>query len=159
MTVRLFPDVDGCLNALYPEDAWDDYRVVPFPGAIGNEIIFSPTMISRINALNMEVHWCTAWLDHAAIYLGPMMNFGFERPHLRAANGIHDFPTIIWKRECVEKFVTENPGPFVWWDDEMRHEDIRWAESVGGLAIRCNERHGVMPYQVEQIEEYVAANS
>lgn len=152
---KLFLDVDGVVNAIAPHSAWSDYTTFPLQGAVNNRINYSPDMLRRLADYDMTLHWTTAWEEAAPQVLAPMIGFGENRPWLSPLNGIMDYPTILWKREAVEAHVKHDPCRFVWMDDEMRLEDMEWAQRHNGLAIRPPTAHGITRPQIALIAQFL----
>ena len=112
-------DVDGVINMIGRNDPhllWPDSKTkkdVTCNNCLYN-IVYSPEMISRINAWNIEgeVQWLTTWNNDARIRLAPAL-------------GLNDFPvarnpTTLSKPETFRKHAKNDPNrAIIWIDDEL----------------------------------------
>lgn len=162
MTIKLFLDVDGVINAygrtLDSPNPWTkDYREGV---AADYNIVWSPEMVEELRKLNLDHTWLTAWLGKAPKHIAPLIGFGQHSPHMpfqRIGNN-----TIYGKVNAVRAWRADNPHiPFVHIDDEFSWHpavaDI--VTELGGLALGTDPEHGITPEDILTIRAYIDAHS
>lgn len=151
-------DVDGVVNAFphTPTDSWDDFRQTD---CAGFTITHSLDMGKRIKALDADI--VTTWEqdDMANEWIAPL--FGWDDlPILHA--GDEWYRRGWWKSTVLQKFIMENPRPFVWLDDDLDYSDQRgeidWVRECGlpFLLISPKTEMGLEPRHFELIEAFLA---
>lgn len=157
-------DVDGVVNIR--KSPW---HTAPHNGrAFDNgrewKIRWAPQLIDRIRALHkfgaVEVRWCTTWCSNA-----DQMERLFKLPVLGRA-----FTEELRGFECSEaklaaaRAVLAEGRRLIWTDDVEvpieRNEPELYAELTAGgraLLIRPDERGGLRPEHMDEIEEFVRA--
>lgn len=153
MKTRLYLDVDGVLNAWSSELAWPDAsegRADRFT------IKWSPSMVTALNKLDVELVWLTTWRGEAQSIIEPLLGIDFGSRVLHPLSGETTFPSIWWKFEAVKIEQEENPGKFIWFDDELEVQHIRWAERTNGLAVPIDHGLGITPVQIELAKAFLA---
>ena len=125
-------DVDGVLNACPHRDpekvGFTDFRVKLCDGF---KITHSLEMGERLIALDADIVWLTTWENRSNTLIGPL--FGWpEFPVLEG--GEEWYRPGWWKSTVAEKFIRENPRPFVWIDDDLAdaedNGEIDWVGDV-----------------------------
>lgn len=183
MTVRLYQDIDGCLNAMFNRMKWrledeveDETLFGECDGVAealyGRNGLLNPDgkvdrfrmrwnsrLIEGLNALDVEWVWTTTWRDDAP-GVGKLMGLTHENVRvLHPRSGISDFPSIGWKYEEVLREQQSDPTPFIWVDDELADLPLAARErifSLGGLMIAPDPNFGMTPRQVEMMREYIS---
>lgn len=143
MTVRLYLDVDGVLNALAPhkkwgEDIFKNGRAEARHDFFGNAVAleedswgglrdhpsfpmrWSEGLIDALNELDVELVWLTTWRQDAPGSVAPLMGIKHEGRVLHPLSGETTFPSIGWKFDALMKDLEENTvDAFIWADDEI----------------------------------------
>jgi hypothetical protein len=164
--VKLYQDIDACINAEMPQ-GWGKLKEAKVAVSSGHtaltegftfKIRWAPAMIEKLASLDLDLVWTTTWQHDAALGVGPVIGWGEDARYLAPLDGVVSFPTILWKLEAVVHDLEENPGPFVWIDDEI--EDYELVKDIikdyGGLLIAPNAFTGISTKDIEQIEQYLA---
>jgi hypothetical protein len=149
----LLIDVDGVVCP-YADELVD-------PAAAGLEratVGYSQVWLSRDVAEHLhhlgelfQLVWCTAWEDHAAEFLAPLLGLPvlpvihFDEPVMEDCH---------WKWPAIEAFVGD--AAFAWIDDEIGRDDLYRARkrSVPTLLVRVEGTHGLDDVHVEQLERF-----
>lgn len=159
MTVRLYLDVDGVVNAWFAGYAWnkDTQKVGHATSRSGTyKIIWAPEMIEALNAMDIEVVWTTTWREHAAPEIGALVGLAEDARHLVPVDpDMYPFPSIDWKVIAVEQEQATDPSPFIWIDDEIDGRHVLRARALGGLPMSPDPNLGITPAMVERMIEYV----
>lgn len=157
MTVRLYLDVDGVLNAWEADQVWEgEIRKGDANSLSGNYlIIWSAEMAEAIRELDVEVVWTTTWRSEAAKAIAPLVGFGFHSRHLDPPADYRLFPSIHWKAAAVQRDQAREPGPFIWIDDELGPQEARLALKLGGLAIRPTSEFGITRSHIDMMKVYI----
>jgi hypothetical protein len=176
--VRVYQDIDGCLNAENNAVAWGggyasgsvsvfhDNRGVRSSNRRTQYLMqWNSFLVDRMNALfelPVELVWLTTWRSDAP-EVGRMMGFAPNAERvLHPLSGITTFPSLEWKLQAILAEQRDNPSPFVWIEDEipMLSESEKTAvESLGGFLIAPGSEDGVSPEQMTLIEDYVKTRS
>lgn len=162
MTIQLFLDVDGVVNAYgrlpTSENLWpNSYKEGT---AWDYTIAWSPDMVEELRKLNLDHIWLTAWRENAPKFIAPLIGFGQNVPHMpfqRIGN-----TTIHGKVNAVRVWRAANPHiPFVHIDDEFSwHPAVAEViTELGGLALGTDPEHGITPEDILTIRAYIDANS
>lgn len=178
--IRLYEDIDGCLNASYnarawrnkedPEDlggyqrAWvhpeyDDFGNHRGPGSVKFRMEWNERLIAALNELPLELVWSTTWRADS-LKVGEAMGLTL-RPHriLHPLSGETTFPSIEWKWAAIVQEQELNPSPFIAVDDEWDYVSSYKRETLkrlGGLIISPDSSLGITPAHVEMMRAYIA---
>lgn len=156
MTIKLYLDVDGVINAWYANKEWP---TMSEGTAHGYTIKWSPEMLEELKSLGMELVWTTTWRQHAANELAELIGYGAGIRYIDGQNKLSEYGSIGWKYRGVVNDQKWEPTPFVWIDDEHHRSTTDWAKSMGGLAIQTHPDLGITPEEIARIKKYVEANS
>jgi hypothetical protein len=149
----LLIDVDGVVCP-YADELVD-------PAAAGLEratVGYSQVWLSRDVAEHLhhlgelfQLVWCTAWEDHAAEFLAPLLGLP-AMPVIRFDETIME--ECHWKWPAIEAFAGDRA--FAWIDDEIGRDDLARARkrSVPTLLVRVEGTHGLHDVHVEQLERF-----
>lgn len=183
-TVRLYQDIDCCLNASHNARAWrregddvnagycrgfasprhddngtyvsdeDGYRKRPSFRMEWNE-----RLIEALNELPVELVWTTTWREDAR-QVGTLMGVTLEPQRvLHPISGITEFPSIDWKWAAIIQEQELDPSPFIAVDDEWdgvtRHKRDA-IKALGGLLISPDPNLGMSPADIEKMKAYIA---
>jgi hypothetical protein len=183
--VRLYEDIDGCLNAEYNARAWrnaedvgsvgagyqrawvtprhDDYgeRLSEFHTAPKYRLEWNERLIAALNELPVEFVWTTTWREDARAVGKAMKLLHDPQRVLHPLRGFTTFPSIEWKIESILHEQEHDPSPFIAVDDEWDwspnyRESL---EGMGGLVICPDANLGLTPKHIEQMREYINQNS
>lgn len=159
MTIRIYQDVDGVLNV--QASTWGDSlsaeKASPHGGSF--TIKWSPAMIGALNELDVEFVWLTTWCEEADKYIKPMMGIAHPTRVVGPLDGELVFPSMAWKHEALLADLAQNPGPFIWLDDETNAWHQAAAEAMGGIAPNIYYKTGITPQIMETIQEYISSHS
>lgn len=162
--MRIFLDVDGVLNACchpddLPDGQWNDFQVA---SCMGFRILYSPRMGDALRGLGAEIIWLTTWQDHANQWISPL--FGW--PHFEVIRRPERYQEQgWWKSELLQAYVAENPGPFVWIDDDFAYGRMRgevsWLDSLEYpyLAICPEVNRGLTDQHIQEIKDFMIASA
>lgn len=180
MTVRLYQDVDGCLNAFRSSYAWGEVgEEGPCGELSGDAFVYhledgtrdsdgtpvrfamrwNSRLIDALNSLDVELVWATTWREDAR-GVGTLMGLNHENIRvLHPLGGKTTFPSIEWKYEALVAEQQRDPSPFIWVDDEI--VDLPRAareviHQLGGLTISPDPAYGVTPRHVEEMRQYLS---
>jgi len=177
--VRLYEDIDGCLNASHNGRPWrtsEDYvnagycrgrakvrhddRGVEKPHSdISYLMEWNSRVIDELNTLPLDFAWLTTWRADA-MGVGELMGLTLPQRVLHPLNGKTTFPSIDWKYESVRAEQEPDPSPFIWVDDELG--DIPqiaidyMVKDLGGLLIAPDPNFGITPHHISMMREYIA---
>jgi hypothetical protein len=160
---RLYLDVDGVINARYADRAWDGiiHKGNATAEGYSYRILWSPTMLTALSELDLEIVWATTWRNDAPASLARILNFGKDfrvlHPDLDPS-ARSTFPSIEWKLRSIVADQERDPSPFVWLDDEIDHTESRVASAAGGLALGVDSNFGVGPAHIAVISSYIEAH-
>lgn len=145
--VRLYQDIDGCLNASHNARVWrtpedgvnagyqcgmaylrhmDDGRLrevltggwAAFYEPPKFRMEWNERLISALNELDVELAWTTTWREDAR-EVGTLMGLLHEPQRvLHPLNGLTTYPSIHWKYDAILYEQDHEPGPFIAIDDE-----------------------------------------
>lgn len=155
-------DVDGVLNAVPHWDptarGFQDFKMKTC--ATYYDITHSQQMADRLSALDADIVWLTTWEDRANEWIAPL--FGW--PELPVIFGGEEwYRPGWWKSTVAEKFIGEDPRPFIWIDDDLRHatpselEWINWYDENGykNLLVAPDTHVGITPFQIDCMEKFI----
>jgi len=177
--VRLYEDIDGCLNASFNARAWRDKdnpeddggylrgHAEPQHNDRGEDTGFplgryrmewNSRLIEALNTLDVEFVWATTW-RRDAFAVGKLMGL-IHHPQrvLHPIEGFTSFPSIEWKWAAIVQEQEFNPSPFIAVDDEwdgvstFKREAL---ERMGGLLISPDPNFGITPADIEKMRAYV----
>lgn len=179
--VRLYEDVDGCLNAdsnAYvwrdkenPEDlggfmqGWglmthmdDGTPLTEYHTSQKYRMRWNSRLIDALNTLDVEFVWATTWRADGPRLAELMGLLHDPQRVLHPLSGVTTFPSIEWKMEAILHEQDHDPSPFIAVDDEWYHEPeyTRDLESIGGLVISPNPNFGIEPADIEKMRAYIA---
>ena len=174
MTVRLYLDIDGVLNASQPHIKWGGERAEGLavssydfdgePHILSTEPQFvmrwSPGLIDALNGLDIEIVWLTTWRMDAAFSVGPLMGLKSAVRVLHPLNGRTTFPSINWKYEAVREDQAKSPSPFIWADDELYDlpgEVLSSVRTENSVLVAPNPLFGITPEHVEQMQKLISS--
>lgn len=146
--IRIYEDIDGCLNADWNAEKWrqdgdtddagrmseyvipefDDFgtKKEPIAPGWGNpypfkgfKMVWNSRLIDALNSLeNVEWVWTTTWREDA-LKVGTAMKLLHDPQRvLHPLNGKTEFPSIHWKYEAIVAEQEKDPSPFIAVDDE-----------------------------------------
>lgn len=160
----LFLDVDGTLlpvgGAQTPttDEGWIAWQTYDNPLLAR----LTPSHGPRLQGLQCELMWATAWMHDANEVIGPLLNLPalpvVELDELPGAD--EPAPTqesLGWKTQELVRIAAGRP--FVWIDDEITHADRQWiAANHDGpaLAYRVDSHHGLTEADLIAIEEWLS---
>lgn len=161
-------DVDGVLNAYRYDDrngeGFGDFQTAECGGY---RITYSQKMGDRLAALDADIVWLTTWKqgNKCNELIGPLFGWG-ELPVLggteRVRYSTHD-DYQWWKLDLAFSYISENPRPFVWVDDDLLYEfgaeDTMKSLCQPCLLIAPSPHTGITVAEMERIEEFVNANA
>ncbi len=177
MTVPVFVDVDGVINALpdspadlahWPADTWrKDFIYMPSL-AMALSINWSTAVIDRLRAVEAMpqsvMMWSTTWLEKAPELLAPVVGMGHEWPVAHPVGVQTDRWFAWWKATRVYEAVQEH-GRAVWIDDDIdawmstlriggRTDELDWIDER--VLIVCPaSRQGLTDDDLTKIEEFL----
>lgn len=179
--VRIYQDIDCCLNASYNARAWrtkdDDVDAGYCHGYVsprhddyggyrgGTQMVkykmeWNSRLIDAYNSMDIELVWATTWREDAHA-VGTLMGLKHVGRVLHPLSGRTTFPSLEWKLAAILSEQQSNPSPFIWVEDEIPHLSHWEREALsefGGLLIAPDPNLGVSPAQVEEIREYISAH-
>lgn len=180
-TVRLYEDIDGCLNAEYNARAWrtaedvgsvgagyqrtwvhpefDDFGVRKGTSMIKYRMEWNERLIAALNELPVEFVWTTTWRADA-LKVGTAMKLLHEPQRiLHPLNGQTTFPSLDWKYEAIRDEQEREPSPFIWVDDEIWNLPIPaldfMEQNLGGLLIAPDPNLGLTPKHISMMRNYI----
>lgn len=147
----LLLDVDGPLNpyAAKPTkrpEGYDTHRFHPkgFEYGKGLRVWLNQTHGPKLLDLGYEIVWCTAWENEANVYIGPhielpelpVINFGSANPVILGAEVSYN-AELHWKTGRIAYVMAKQypKRPFIWVDDEVRHQDKVFLTSATGSKV------------------------
>lgn len=146
----LLLDVDGVLCPFAESDGYRRH-LLPEPGGLGNDWVYiSPRNKERLQELASEFDfvWCTGWEHQANKHLlephgipAPLevIEFGSTVPGVvvRKFSGLQYQQGFqgSWKFPWVRGWAEDCRRPLVWVDDEIGHDDHRWADVRTAMGI------------------------
>jgi len=167
--VRMYVDVDGCINASHSKLEWDD---APSRGSASPEgeggfqynITWSQAMIDDLSLLDVEIVWLTTWCEAAPVEIGGLTGFGRNARVLRPLGGGNiSFPSIGWKVLSLIDDQQNDPSPYIWIDDELSDQMSVIVDEVGlkyaGLYIRPIYIMGISKHQVGEMDKFIQSSS
>ncbi len=182
--VRLYEDIDCCLNASYNARAWrdkdnpedlggycrgraylyhddDGHRISEFHTPHDYRMEWNERLIAELNTLDVELVWATTWRADAPA-VGELMGLTHEDQRvLHPLHGRTTFPSIFWKFDAILAEQDRDPGPFIAVDDEWDSDPAMRAtlELKGGLVVCPDPNLGITPADVKRMREYVDAHA
>lgn len=163
-----FLDVDGVLNVIGPRPAgandWPRY----LRGPVGNgeglvwPFVWSPDLVECINLLSagghVSIRWLTTWEYDAPRYVAPAL--GLRVGAWVAASDDMPYLRTWWKLRAIRDHLHDEPGPFIWTDDEIfdNHEarqvvDMELAERA--LVLQPSAKKGLTPGMISLIIDFI----
>lgn len=155
--VTIYLDIDGVLNPFdYPpaELPWPDYKEhVVYAGGTRFHLLLSQMMATALTELDAEIVWTTTWQEDAET-VG--REIGIEgRDYLELGR--------TWKLGAIMNDLHDNPGPYVWIDDDevdaYSKDDLSRVHDFPQLAIRPYPNVGLTPGDIESIQEFIRSNT
>lgn len=162
MTIPLYLDIDGTLNAMNGkklDEAWKNVstaRMRKFH-ARGYKIQYHPRLPMLINRLGVKIIWHTTWGNHAQPEIGDVMHLhgvGYTRPgEFRMGS------SIFWKAAALLEDIKDG-RPFIWADDEIYLAYQLAPEGYmdqfsNGLILCPDPLVGLTPEDVQKMEDYI----
>lgn len=163
-----FLDVDGVLNVIGPRPAgshdWPHYERAPVMNGDGLmfPFVWSPDLVDCMNLLaaggHVSVRWLTTWEYDAPKYVAPALG-------LRVGAWVaetDDIPFLLtwWKERAIRNHMLDDPGPFIWTEDEIQHHhsarQLVDMELPGrALVIQTSPRKGLTPGSLHDILDFI----
>jgi HAD domain in Swiss Army Knife RNA repair proteins len=175
MTVRLYLDFDGVLNADKP--VFNDTAKLDFKTRVGNGLSktvvvrYSPTVVAELNRMvathSVEVVALSTWNENLAI-LRVMEKLGatFNMRVLDAVldrGATTDRAWTAWKPAALLADLKGDSVPFVWVDDEaIRFHGANVSTATVGvpsLFVEPREYWGLTPRLLKDMETFFLAHS
>jgi hypothetical protein len=164
--VRLYLDIDGVINAPYPEGAWPLSEVgtaevpVDFGGGCYGKarLEWARKLIEHLAALDVDLVWATTWTSEAPTVAADVFGIGAGHRFLTPIDGRLIFPTISWKEQAVTADQSRSPSPFIWVDDELTPDH---GQRMGALfpgrvcVVTSDEWTGITPAQVDRMTAFI----
>jgi hypothetical protein len=145
----LFLDVDGVLNAL-DDTVWNDtvvQRVSPYDDPNSYVMHLSPAMGAAIASLNAEIWWTTTW-QHSAHLIGDIIGV--------QGRGVLDLDQRGWKLAAVQRFLADNPRPFLWFEDEPGWYGTNgFVSDLPNLIINPDPLTGLTPDDLQDARQFL----
>jgi hypothetical protein len=150
--VNLYLDVDGAIRPVEGKMPGD------FSDWIDESFItWSPSMVARIGALPVDIHWLTTWRDQANDLL--CARFGWPAfPVLERRR-----EALWWKLEALMA-AQRHDEPFIWIDDELDErrggsagiiDDFLERFSAPYLLVSPNPHTGISLADLDGIDEFI----
>lgn len=181
MTVPIFVDVDGVINAMpdnadgldhWPHDSWQrDFIYMPalaeaLPITWSTAVIDGLRLIERTPGVEMV--WCTTWLEKATDLLSPVIGIGQTWPVAHPVGVTGEVWFAWWKATRVYEAVQEH-GRAVWIDDDIdawtsmlriggRSDELDWIDERV-LTVCPASRHGLTGGDLTKIEGFLTCRS
>ncbi len=181
--VRLYQDIDGCLNACYNARAWrqpeddvnagysrgyvapqyDDYgRLWEGQKWFKYKMEYNSRLIEALNSLDVEFVWTTTWREDARA-VGTLMGLTPRSERvLHPLDGFTSFPSIKWKWAAILQEQELDPSPFIAVDDEWGDVSPFMRDSMermGGLLINPDPNLGMTPADVARMRAYIDSST
>ena len=178
MTIKLFLDVDGVLNALdRTRQTWPD-QTISYAYSQGSKwpIHASKQCGAALSALEtdfgVEIVWLTTWMYDANAQIGPIVGFrgglavegGAQKTNAGSDGMTYGYRN--WKWEFIQNYTTYSEDPFIWVDDEAipnydnSHTAEKWFEEADASdrvhLVRTDARVGLTPANIEGIRDFVS---
>lgn len=150
-------DVDGVLNACGWDEpkGWDDFQTTVCNGF---HITHSQKMAAAIRALDADIVWLTTWRERANEWISPLFDWG----HFPALSYVEsERYSSWWKAAAAEKYIKENPRPFIWIDDDltfgiMESDFLNDADfDIPYLLVAPYQSDGLQLDQIEKIATFI----
>lgn len=178
--VRLYEDIDGCLNASHNARGWrrpdddgdagyergavapvydDDGQYTQSASGFAYKMEWNSRLISEMNILDVDWVWTTTWRQDA-LAVGKLMGLTPKNERvLHPLSGKTTFPSIEWKFDAILYEQDHDPSPFIAVDDEWHDStDTLMYEaltSIGGLVITPDPNIGLTPQHIQKMWEYI----
>ena len=178
--VRLYQDIDCCLNASHNARPWrdkenpedlggyergfaavrhDDRGVfVGAQYAMRYKMEWNSRLIAALNELDVDWVWATTWREDAR-GVGSLMGLTPRNERvLHPISGQTTFPSIEWKWAAILQEQELDPSPFIAVDDEWDDVTVfmrEALESLGGLLISPDPNLGITPADVQKMRKYI----
>jgi hypothetical protein len=171
MTVRIYQDVDGVINAHMPYGWGRLQNGYAKSGLTDYKIRWAPHMIEALDALDAVRVWATTWCADAEWGIAPLVGFKPAERVLMPRSGEVTFPSVYWKIDAIVADQESDPGPFIWLDDEshdpltdtkgqtLPYNPADIARKLGGLVPLIDTRLGITPQHIADMQEYIKLNS
>lgn len=169
MTVNVYLDVDGIINAVNiqtPPWGWHDSATTT---ADGSRILYSPSLITELNRLSclpgIRFHWVTTWDERAGTHLAPAI--GLDADHWETVGTRHHYDTALtgwWKLPAIIEHVdATQPDAIVWVDDDLATdiEALQWvnAHPLPFLAVSPNCHVGLTRAETRDLADFLEAHA
>jgi len=177
MTVPVFVDVDGVINAMpdgeadlmhWPADTWREDLVYSPSLGMALNVTWSTAVIDRLRAIealpHSEMIWSTTWLEKAPELLAPVIRLGHVWPVAHPGVGSGDRWFDWWKAPRVYEAAEEH-GRAVWIDDDIdawvsmlriggRLDELDWIDDRVLTVCPASSR-GLTDHELTTIEEFL----
>jgi hypothetical protein len=112
----VYLDLDGVLGPEHPPDEVPDtYPDFAVRWVGRRELTLSPTMLSRLTALPLEIVWCSTWVDYPERELAPALGMPGHRRWLDPST---PGPPPGGKLGAILADAAEHARPIAWIDDQ-----------------------------------------
>ena len=168
---RLYLDIDGVINADAP--MWGDTVVVQVTENYGagykvrHKVTYSPILVAAIDSLrvefDVELVILSTWLENAAIFqMQKKLNAfrGSRWLNIPARGGRQQELPDMWKVDQLIGDLGDDPGPFIWVDDDEVPEHRQFVSNMTdlpSLLIAPNSAHGLTQQHLAAMQEFLAA--
>jgi hypothetical protein len=146
-------DVDGVLNlsSSTPDDAYSS-GILLLAGSRGAHVTVRDDLRSMLDRLALagDLVWASGWNDGAPALFAKLVPWVSAIPHLT----FETVGTMVEKLPVVREYVGDRS--MAWIDDRIPDEAWPWAEArpAGTLLVPVDPRLGLVPDQVEVVEEW-----
>lgn len=154
-------DVDGVLNVANPGWSAAPYRAQVWSTTANREfrIRWAPALLKRVKALHrsgaVEIRWCTTWCGDTTELERALGLPAFEPCWTEYVNG---HGSAVAKLAAARKVLADGRR-LIWTDDdEVPTSGPLFDELMADgrtLLIRPDERHGLQPRHLDEIERFV----
>lgn len=170
----IFLDIDGVLNAFGAkargDDILDEFKIW------GDEKLYdiekftlnmSKKRAEAILSLDADIVWCTTWQQNAR-FVGDIL--GIEADFLPLDQRYIEFTLdepgrfimVKWKRAAVEKYLRNNPRPFIWMEDDPSvsgtDNHTPFDHLHPGFIVNPHPAFGLTPEHIEDIRNWMKEN-
>lgn len=170
MTVRLYLDIDGVLNAPLAASKWKDilkFKANVFPMTVALDLVRELERL--ITTYNVELVWLTTWNQDNDVetYVLPFLkDHGLQSGRILGTPGGHTYSGWVngddWKIKALIADQKESPSDFIWIDDvevPLYGNSLLLPDPKATLAIAPNENYGISPGAVKEIEMFLQNHS
>lgn len=178
MTVPVFVDVDGVINAgldsdcdrdHWPADTWRTEHVWNADHHTAYSIVWSTCVIDRLRAIeargDVEMIWSTTWETRARSALAPLIGIGHHWKVITEFVPV-DARVLDWWKATHVHLALHAHDRVVWIDDDInawtstltslgRNDEWEWTLDERLCCICPQTRHGLSPADLDLIERFL----